>query len=82
MQRKTYSLAIHGGAGTILRSEMTLEKEAAYKQALTTAINAGENILKQGGNALDAVEAAIVELENNPLFNAGKGAVFTHHETH
>jgi len=82
MQNNTYSLAIHGGAGTILRSEMTLEKEAAYKQALTTAIKAGEHILKQHGSALDAVEAAIVELENNPLFNAGKGAVFTHDETH
>ena len=82
MQNNTYSLAIHGGAGTILRSEMTLEKEAAYKQALTTAIKAGEHILKQHGSALDAVETAIVELENNPLFNAGKGAVFTHDETH
>jgi beta-aspartyl-peptidase (threonine type) len=82
MQQHTYSIAIHGGAGTILRSEMTLEKEQAYKQALQTALSAGEAILKQNGNALDAVEAAIIELENCPLFNAGKGAVFTHEETH
>jgi beta-aspartyl-peptidase (threonine type) len=82
MHLNTYSIAIHGGAGTILRSEMTLEKEKAYQQALTTAIQIGEGILKQKGSALDAVEAAIIELENNPLFNAGKGAVFTHDETH
>jgi beta-aspartyl-peptidase (threonine type) len=82
MSKPTYSIAIHGGAGTILRAEMTLEKEIAYKQALTNAITKGELILKQKGTALDAVEAAIIELENNPLFNAGKGAVFTHDETH
>lgn len=82
MQKGIYSLAIHGGAGTILRNEMTLEKEQAYKQALSSAIEAGENILKQNGQALDAVEAAIISLEDNPLFNAGKGAVFTHDETH
>jgi beta-aspartyl-peptidase (threonine type) len=82
MQQNNYSIAIHGGAGTILKSEMTIEKELAYKQALQTALSAGEIILKQKGNALDAVEAAIIELENCPLFNAGKGAVFTHEETH
>jgi len=72
-----YAIAIHGGAGTILRSTMTPEKEVEYKQALADAINAGELVLIDGGSALDAVEAAIVSLENNPLFNAGKGAVFT-----
>lgn len=72
-----YAIAIHGGAGTILRSTMTPEKEIEYKKALTDAINAGELVLIDGGSALDAVEAAIVSLENNPLFNAGKGAVFT-----
>ena len=82
MVPKTYSIAIHGGAGTILRSAMTPEKEIAYKNALTEAIKAGELILKQSGSALDAVEVAITSLENNPLFNAGKGAVFTHDETH
>lgn len=79
---KTYSIAIHGGAGTILRSSMTAEKEAEYKQALKSAIAAGEIVLAAGGTALDAVEAAIVELENCPLFNAGKGAVFTHTGKH
>ncbi len=72
-----YAIAIHGGAGTILRSTMPPEKEIEYKKALTDAINAGELVLIDGGSALDAVEAAIVSLENNPLFNAGKGAVFT-----
>ena len=69
MVTQTYSIAIHGGAGTILRSEMTLEKELAYKAALTEAIKAGEQLLKQRGSALDAVEVAITSLENNPLFN-------------
>lgn len=72
-----FSLAIHGGAGTILKSTMTPEKELAYTQALTDAIRAGESVLKNGGAALDAVEKAIISLENNPLFNAGRGAVFT-----
>jgi beta-aspartyl-peptidase (threonine type) len=73
-----YAIAIHGGAGTILQSTMTAEKETAYKVALQDAIEAGEAVLKKGGSSLDAVEFAIVSLENNPLFNAGKGAVFTH----
>lgn len=73
-----YAIAIHGGAGTILQSTMTAEKETAYKAALQDAIEAGEAVLKKGGSSLDAVEFAIVSLENNPLFNAGKGAVFTH----
>lgn len=73
-----YAIAIHGGAGTILQSTMTAEKEKAYKAALQDAIEAGETILKKGGSSLDAVEFAIISLENNPLFNAGKGAVFTH----
>jgi len=72
-----YAIAIHGGAGTILKNTMTPEKELAYKNALQDAINAGENILKAGGSSFDAVELAIKSLENNPLFNAGKGAVFT-----
>ena len=72
-----YAIAIHGGAGTILKSTMTPEKEVAYTQAMQDAINAGETILKNGGAALDAVDLAIVSLENNPLFNAGKGSVFT-----
>lgn len=77
-----YALAIHGGAGTILKSTMTPEKELAYKTGLQDAIEAGESILKSGGSAFDAVETAISKLENNPLFNAGKGAVFTNNGTH
>ncbi|MGZ4060178.1 MAG: isoaspartyl peptidase/L-asparaginase family protein, partial [Bacteroidia bacterium] len=74
---RNYALAIHGGAGTILKSTMTAEKEAAYTKGLNDAIVAGEAILKSGGTSLNAVEAAIRSLEDCPLFNAGKGAVFT-----
>ena len=72
-----YAIAIHGGAGTILKSAMTPEKETAYCKGLSDAVEAGEKILAAKGTSLDAVEAAIRVLENNPLFNAGKGAVFT-----
>lgn len=72
-----YAIAIHGGAGTILKSTMTAEKELAYTKALQDAINSGEAILKKNGSSLDAVETAIRSLEDNPLFNAGRGAVFT-----
>lgn len=72
-----YVLLIHGGAGTILKSRMTSEKEKLYKQGLQNALNAGSDVLKKGGSALDAVEATIKVLENDSLFNAGKGAVFT-----
>ncbi|HTB31994.1 MAG TPA: isoaspartyl peptidase/L-asparaginase, partial [Bacteroidia bacterium] len=72
-----YTIAVHGGAGTILRSTMTAEKEAAYKQGLADAIAAGEAVLKKGGRSLMAVEQAIRSLEDNPLFNAGRGSVFT-----
>ncbi len=78
----SFSLAIHGGAGTIARGSMTPEKEAAYTRALEEALLAGEFILQKGGTALDAVEAAVVSLENNHLFNAGKGAVFNHEGKH
>ncbi|MGN6436335.1 MAG: isoaspartyl peptidase/L-asparaginase family protein [Agriterribacter sp.] len=70
-------LVIHGGAGTILRSQMTAEKEKEYKDALSAALHKGYAILKNGGSALDAVEAAVKVLEDDPHFNAGKGAVFT-----
>lgn len=75
-QRKIV-LVIHGGAGTILKSQMTAEKEKEYKDALTAALNKGYAILKNGGSSLDAVEAAVKVLEDDPHFNAGKGAVFT-----
>ena len=70
-------LVIHGGAGTILKSMMTPEKEAAYKAGLTEALQKGYDTLAKGGSALDAVETAVRIMEDNPLFNAGKGAVFT-----
>lgn len=73
-----FTLAIHGGAGTINRSLMTPELEAQYLHGLSLALNAGKLILTSGGSATDAVVAAVVELENFPLFNAGKGAVFNH----
>lgn len=74
---KKITLAIHGGAGTILRSEMTEELEREYRLGLQNALQIGWNILRSGGNAVDAVEASVIELENNILFNAGKGSVFT-----
>ena len=72
------ALAIHGGAGTILRSQMTSALEAEYRGGLDAALKAGWNILERGGSSLDAVEAAVCLLEDFPLFNAGRGAVFTH----
>jgi len=75
--QKKYVLVIHGGAGTILKSQMTPEKEKGYTDALNEALEKGSAILNQGGSALDAVEASVRILEDNPLFNAGKGAVFT-----
>jgi len=77
-QKPEYAIAIHGGAGAIRREDMTPEKEIAYRAALDSALTIGETILKNGGTALDAVEQTVTYLENNPLFNAGRGAVFTH----
>lgn len=75
------TLVIHGGAGTITRSEMTAELEAEYRAALELSLRTGYERLKDGRSAVDAVEASIRVLENSPLFNAGKGAVFTHEGT-
>jgi beta-aspartyl-peptidase (threonine type) len=72
-----YTLAIHGGAGTILKADMTLELEEAYLAGLQHAMEAGYAVLEQGGSAVNAIKATIVILEDNILFNAGKGAVFT-----
>lgn len=77
-EKEKYVMVIHGGAGTILKSQMTPEKEQAYKKALTEALQIGYNLLQSGKSSLDAVEAAVRILEDSPLFNAGKGAVFTH----
>lgn len=72
-----FVLVIHGGAGTILKSQMSPEKEKAYQDGLKQALQEGHRILAAGGSSLNAVEAVVKILENNPLFNAGKGAVFT-----
>ena len=76
-----FRMVIHGGAGTIERSEMTPQNEEAHRVGLEQSLKAGYEILARGGSSLDAVEAAIRVLEDNPLFNAGKGAVFTHEGT-
>jgi L-asparaginase / beta-aspartyl-peptidase len=73
-----FAIALHGGAGTILRSLMTPEKESRYKRGLDEAMRAAEAILGGDGTALDAVEAAVMIMEDNPIFNAGRGSVFTH----
>ncbi|WP_018996644.1 isoaspartyl peptidase/L-asparaginase family protein [Hirschia maritima] len=80
MESKTaqeWTLVIHGGAGVIQRSQMTAEKEIAYHKGLEEALLAGQAILANGGEALDAIEASVILLENNPAFNAGRGAVLT-----
>ena len=79
---KTYSIAIHGGAGTLVKGLMTQELEQQYKQALKVAREAGFDVLKNGGTAIDAVEKSVKLLEDSPLFNAGKGSVFTAEGTH
>ncbi|MGB5509846.1 isoaspartyl peptidase/L-asparaginase family protein [Robiginitalea sp.] len=77
-----YAIAIHGGAGTLVKGMMTPEKEFAYKQALETALDKGYAVLSAGGTATDAVMQSVVALEDCPLFNAGKGSVFTAEGTH
>ena len=72
-----FSIAIHGGAGTILKEDMTEELETAYREALKQSLDAGYAVLDNGGTAVTAVKAAVIYLEDNDLFNAGKGAVFT-----
>src|SRR5687767_3097789 len=72
-----WALAIHGGAGVIERASMTREREAEYRTALSAAVQNASKILDDGGSALDAVESAIRLMEDDPLFNAGLGAVFT-----
>lgn len=71
-------LVIHGGAGTILKKYMTAEKEKAYREALTESLKKGFEVIKKGGESEEAVIEAIKVMEDSPLFNAGKGAVFTH----
>lgn len=75
-ERREWSLAIHGGSGVIERGDLTPEMEAAYRASLQAALAAGSNVLENGGSSLDAVEATLRVLEDDPLFNAGRGAVF------
>ena len=77
-----WSLAIHGGAGVLERYSMTPENEAAYRAALQAALDAGKAVLASGGTSMDAITAVITRLEDDPRFNAGKGAVFTWDGTH
>ncbi|MEN7548359.1 isoaspartyl peptidase/L-asparaginase [Rapidithrix thailandica] len=81
MKRKI-ALAIHGGAGTLSRSHFSSKKEKAYQLSLQTALQKGYRVLQKGGTAIDAVTEAVVNLEDNELFNAGKGSVFTHDGEH
>jgi len=73
----TFTLAVHGGAGTILKEDMTPDLEKAYLDGLRTALDAGFAILAKGGSSIDAVKASVIMLEDNLLFNAGRGSVFT-----
>ncbi|MDX3774526.1 isoaspartyl peptidase/L-asparaginase [Chromatiaceae bacterium AAb-1] len=75
-------IVIHGGAGTINRDHMTVQQQQEYQAVLTQAVEQGYRILESGGSSMDAVTAAVIVLENSPLFNAGKGAVYTWDETH
>lgn len=75
--RPAWALVAHGGAGAIARGQLSAEQEAAYREAMATAAQAGAAVLRAGGSAMDAVEAAIHILEDDPLFNAGRGAAFT-----
>src|SRR4051812_21525069 len=72
-----YVLALHGGAAVLSRDDMTPERESAYRRSLLAALVRGQAILTDGGTALDAVEAVVVQLEDDPLFNAGRGAALT-----
>ncbi len=76
-----HAIAIHGGAGTLPRAEMTPDQEAAYRAGLAAALDAGYAVLEDGGTSLDAVTVAVRILEDDPLFNAGRGAVLTHEGT-
>ncbi|WP_373073725.1 isoaspartyl peptidase/L-asparaginase family protein [Zeaxanthinibacter enoshimensis] len=79
---KNYGIAIHGGAGTISKTNMSKWKAEAYRQVLKRAYTVGYLTLHKGGTSLDAVTEAVIVMENSPLFNAGRGAVFTHEGEH
>jgi beta-aspartyl-peptidase (threonine type) len=73
-----FTIVIHGGAGTITRENMNADKEKAYREVLAQALQMGHEVLKNGGTSIAAVQTAIKVMEDSPLFNAGKGSVFTH----
>ena len=77
-EKQSWAIVIHGGAGGMSRENTTAEVDKEYREALREAMNVGKKVLANGGSALDAVEKTIIVMEDNPLFNAGKGAVFTH----
>src|SRR5690606_19504150 len=77
LSKPEWTLLIHGGAGVMRRADMTPEADAQYRASLNEALEAGSKVLSSGGSSLDAVEAAVRVLEDNPNFNAGKGAVLT-----
>ena len=76
------AIAIHGGAGTLKKETMSSDQQSKYHAALEQALQQGYRVLEQGGSSVDSVQAAIVSMEDSPLFNAGYGAVFTHDKTH
>src|SRR5215212_6886754 len=75
--RPKWAIVVHGGAGVIERAALSPEQDKAYREAMGRVANVGADVLKKGGSALDALEAAIRIMEDDPLFNAGRGAVFT-----
>lgn len=81
-ERPDWRIVIHGGAGVILRENLSDEQEAAYIAALETSLRAGADVLSNGGSSLDAVQAAVLTMEDDPLFNAGFGAVMTADRMH
>ena len=82
MERANFTIVIHGGAGTILKANMTPDREAAIRGKLAESLQAGYDVLRDGGSALNAVQRAVMVMEDSPLFNAGKGAVYTHEGGH
>ena len=78
VKKTDWAIVVHGGAGAMSRNKISPELDAEYRKALSEALDTGKKVLSEGGSALDAVEKTIRVLEDNPLFNAGKGAVFTH----
>lgn len=82
MAQTPYAIVIHGGAGTINKAQLTAPQQLAYETALAEAVNAGYQVLAKGGSSLDAVTQAVLVMEDSPLFNAGKGAVYTYEGGH